>query len=86
MQISTDFKKASTLAQAIQKIDFWKGKKKRKNLIAAKSDLVGMKGYFKTYNRVKYFLPYLIKPFLNETAFYAKFSGRFLVLKPKSRD
>ena len=32
-------------------------KRKRKNLIAAKSGLVGMKGYdiFKTYNPVKYF-------------------------------
>ena len=29
--------------------------KKEKNLIAAKSGLVGIKGYFKTYNRVKYF-------------------------------
>ena len=36
-----------------------KGKKKEKNLIAGISGLVGMKGYLKTYNRVKYFLPYL---------------------------
>ena len=42
-----------------------KGKKKEKkekkeiNLIAAKSGLVGMKGYLKTYNHMKYFLPYL---------------------------
>ena len=34
-------------------------KKKRKKLIAANSGLVEMKGYFKTYNRAKYFLPYL---------------------------
>ena len=34
-----------------------KGKKKEKNLIAAKSGLVGMKGYLKTYNHMKYFLP-----------------------------
>ena len=34
-------------------------KKKEKNLIAAKSGLVGMKGYLKTYNCVKYLLPYL---------------------------
>ena len=27
---------------------------RKKNLIAAKSGLVGMKGYLKTYNRVKY--------------------------------
>ena len=36
-----------------------KRKKKEINLIAAKSGLVGMKGYIKTYNRVKYFLPFL---------------------------
>ena len=29
------------------------------NVIAAKRGLVGMKGYFKTYNDMKYFLPYL---------------------------
>ena len=34
-------------------------KKKEKNLIAAKSGLIGMKGYLKTYNHMKYFLPYL---------------------------
>ena len=33
-------------------------KKKEKNLIAAKSRLVGMKGYLETYNPMKYFLPY----------------------------
>ena len=33
--------------------------KKEINLIAAKSGLVGMKGYLETYNSVKYFLPYL---------------------------
>ena len=36
-----------------------KRKKKEKNLIAAESGLVGMKGYLKTYNHEKYFLPYL---------------------------
>ena len=36
-----------------------KGKKLEKNLIAAESGLVGMKGYLKTYNHEKYFLPYL---------------------------
>ena len=42
-----------------------KGKKRKKkekkeiNLIAAKSGLVGMKGYLETYNPMKYFLPYL---------------------------
>ena len=33
--------------------------KKEINLIAAKSGLVGMKGYLETYNPMKYFLPYL---------------------------
>ena len=42
-------------------------RKKRKNLIAAKSGLVGMKGYLKTCNGVKYFFATL-KPFLYETA------------------
>ena len=32
-----------------------KGKKKEINLIAAKSELVGMKGYLETYNPMKYF-------------------------------
>ena len=39
-----------------------KGKKRKKkeiNLIAAKSGLVGMKGHLKTFNHMKYFLPYL---------------------------
>ena len=36
-----------------------KRKNKEKKLIAAKSGFVGMKGYLKTYNRAKYFLPYL---------------------------
>ena len=36
-----------------------KGKKKEMNVIAAKGGLVGMKGYLKTYNHIKYFLPYL---------------------------
>ena len=35
------------------------GRKKEINLIAAKSELVGMKGYLETYNHMKYFLPYL---------------------------
>ena len=34
-------------------------KKKEKKTIAAKSGLVRMKVCFKTYNLVKYFLPYL---------------------------
>ena len=36
-----------------------KKEKKEINLIAAKSGLVGMKGYLETYNPMKYFLPYL---------------------------
>ena len=36
-----------------------KKEKKEINLITAKSGLVGMKEYLKTYNHVKYFLPYL---------------------------
>ena len=35
-----------------------KGKEKEKNLIAAKSGLVGMKEYLEAYNHMKYFLPY----------------------------
>ena len=53
-----------------------KGKKKEINLIAAKSGLIGIKGYLKTYNHMKYFLRYF-KSFLTETAFYAKLAGRF---------
>ena len=34
-------------------------KKKEKKLISAKGGLIGMKGYLKTHNSVKYFLPYL---------------------------
>ena len=45
-----------------------KSKKKETNLIAAKSGLVEMKGYLETYNH---------KPFLTETAFYAKLARRF---------
>ena len=59
-----------------------KGKKKEINLIAAKSGLVGMKGYLETYNHMKYFLPYL-KLFLTETPFYANLAGRFSGSKSK---
>ena len=45
-----------------------KEKEREKNLIAAKSGLVGMKGYLKTYNHMKYFFA-VLKPFLTETAF-----------------
>ena len=36
-----------------------KKKKEKINLVAAKSGLVGMKGYLETYNPMKYFLLYL---------------------------
>ena len=58
-----------------------KKEKKEINLIAAKSGLFGMRGYLETYNHMKYFLPY--KPFLTETAFYAKLAGRFSGSKTK---
>ena len=45
--------------KSVQKLGRKKRKKKEINLIAAKSGLVGMKGYLKTYNHMKYFLPYL---------------------------
>ena len=52
-------------------------KKKGKKIITAKSWFVGMKGYLKTYNHVKYFIT-VLEPFLNEThAFYVKLSGQF---------
>ena len=59
-----------------------KKKKKEINLIAAKSGLVGMKGYLETYNPMKYFFA-VLKPFLTETAFYAKLAGRFSGSKTK---
>ena len=55
------------------------------NLIAAKSGLVGMKGYLKTYNHVKYFLPYLSRFWLRPL-FTPNLRGGFWVLKQKSRD
>ena len=44
-----------------QRTRFRKKKKEKKgmNLMVAKSGLVGMNEYLKTYNRVKYFLLYL---------------------------
>ena len=59
-----------------------KRKKNEINLIAVKSGLVGMKGYLEAYKPKKYFLPYF-KPFLTETAFYAKLAGRFSGSKTK---
>ena len=61
-------------------------KKKGMNLIAAKSGLVGMKGYLKTYNHTKCFLPYLISRFCLRPLFTPNFRCGFRVLKPKSRD
>ena len=59
--------------------------KKKKKLIAAKSGLVGMKEYLKTYNHMKYCLPYLNRFWLIETAVYAKLAGRFSGSKMKVR-
>ena len=60
-------------------------KKKEIKLIVAKSRLVGMKGYLKTYNHSKYFLPYLSRVLLR-LLFTLNLRGGFRVLKPKSRD
>ena len=62
-----------------------KRKKKGINLIAAKSGLVGMKGYLETYNPMKYFLPYLSR-FSLRPLFTPNFWGGFRVLKPKSQN
>ena len=59
-----------------------KGKKKEIYLIAAKSGLVGMKGYLETYNHTKYFLPYLSRFWLRRP-YYAKLAGRFSGPKTK---
>ena len=67
---------------------FRKNKKKnkgKKNLITAKSGLVGMKGYFEKYNHVIYFLPYLSRFWLRPL-FTPNLRGSFRVLKPKSRN
>ena len=45
--------------------------KKKKNSSRQKVGLVGMKEYLKTYNLCKIFFA-VFRPFLNETAFYAK--------------
>ena len=65
-----------------------KGKKKEKkeiNLFAAKSGLVGMKGYLEAYNPMKYFLSYLSR-FGLRPLFTPNFWGGFCLLKPKSRN
>ena len=50
---------------------------KEKNLIAAKSGLVGMKGYLETYNHNYEIFFAVLKPFLTEITFYVKLAGRF---------
>ena len=61
-------------------------KQKKKKPIVAKSGLVGMKGYLKTYNNpVKYFLLYLSR-FSMRPLFTPNFPHGFRVLNPKSRD
>ena len=48
--------------KSVQSLGRKKSKKEKEiNLIAAKSGLVGMKGYLETYNSMKYFLPYLCR-------------------------
>ena len=48
----------------------------------AESGLVGMKGYLKTYNHVKYFLPYL-SSFSMRLLFTPNFQDSFRAIKPK---
>ena len=59
--------------------------KEKKKLIAAKSGLVGMKGYLETYNPMKYFSPYL-RRFWLRPLFTPNLRGGFRVSKSKSRD
>ena len=59
-----------------------KGKIQGKNPHRGQTGLVGMKGHLKTYYHVKYFFA-VLKPFLTETAFYAKLAGRFSGSKTK---
>ena len=61
-------------------------KKKEKKLIVAKSGLVEIQGYLKTYNNpVKYFLLNLSR-FSIRPLFKPNFQHGFRVLKPKLRD
>ena len=60
-------------------------KKKKKKLIAAKSGLVGMKGYLKKFYHMKYFLLSLSR-FCLRPLFTPNLRGGFRILKPKSRD
>ena len=61
-----------------------KKRKKKKNFIAARRGLVGMKGYLKIYYRQRCEISLaVLKPFLNETVFYAKLAGRFSGSKTK---
>ena len=45
------------MKKSVQKLGRKKRKKEKKeiNLVAAKGELVGMKGYVKKYNHIKYF-------------------------------
>ena len=73
------------LGEERTKIRKKKKEKKEMNLIAAKRGLVGMKGYLKTYNHMKYFLPYFSRFWLR-SLFKPNLRGGFWVVKPKSRD
>ena len=68
-----------------ERTKFRKNKKEKKNLIVAKSGLVGIKGYLETYNPMIYFLPYL-RRFWLRPLFTPNLRGGFRVLKSKSRD
>ena len=70
--------------KSIQKLGRKKGKKKEKNLIAAKSWLVGMKGYQDIQPYDIFFA--VLKTFLARRLFTPNLRDGFQVLKPKSRD
>ena len=54
-----------------------KKEKKEKNIFAAKGGLVGMEGCLKTYVQPYDIFFAVLKPFLTETAFYAKLAEQF---------
>ena len=56
-------------------------KRKKKELIAAKNGLVGMKAYLDIQPYEIFFAE--LKPFLTETTFYVKLAGRFSGSKTK---
>ena len=53
----TRFRKKEKEKKGMKRKKKEKKEKKGEKLIAAKSVLIAMKEYLKTYNRVKYFLP-----------------------------